>query len=115
MQFLVNGVSLSTDTAFPYTATWTPAATGNYALTARATDNLGNVTESAVVAVTVGASAAPTVTVTNPANGSAFVVGTALTLAADAADIDGTVASVQFLLNGLPLGVADAAAPYTAP
>ncbi len=115
VQFLVNGVSLSTDTAFPYTATWTPAATGNYALTARATDNLGNVTESAIVAVTVGASAAPNVTVTNPANGSAFVVGTALTLAADAADIDGTVASVQFLVNGLPLGGPDATAPYSAP
>ncbi|MFM9029471.1 MAG: beta strand repeat-containing protein, partial [Opitutaceae bacterium] len=115
VQFLVNGVSLSTDTAFPYTATWTPAATGNYALTARATDNLGNVTESAIVAVTVGASAAPTVTVTNPANGSAFVVGTTLTLTADAADIDGTVASVQFLVNGLPLGAPDATAPYSAP
>lgn len=115
VQFLVNGVSLSTDTAFPYTATWTPAATGNYALTARATDNLGNVTESAIVAVAVGASAAPTVTVTNPANGSAFVVGTALALTADAADIDGTVASVQFLVNGLPLGAPDATAPYSAP
>lgn len=115
VQFLVNGVTLSTDTAFPYNATWTPAATGNYVLTARATDNLGNVTESAIVAVTVGTSAAPTATVSNPANGSAFVVGTALTLTADAADVDGTVASVQFLVNGLPLGAPDATAPYSVP
>ena len=113
VQFLVNGVSLSADTAFPYTATWTPAATGNYALTARATDNLGNITESAIVAVTVGASAAPTVTVTNPANGSAFVVGTSLTLTADAADVDGTVSAVQFIVNGLPLGSPYLAAPYS--
>jgi hypothetical protein len=115
VQFFVNGVALAIDTTFPYTATWTPAATGGYVLSARATDNLGNVTDSGVVALTVASSAAPTVAVSNPANGSAFVVGTALTLTADAADVDGTVTAVQFLVNGLPLGAPDVAAPYSAP
>ena len=115
VQFFVNGVALAIDTTFPYTATWTPAATGGYVLSARATDNLGNVTDSGVVSLTVASSAAPTVTVSNPANGSAFVVGTALTLTADAADVDGTVTAVQFLVNGLPLGAPDVAAPYSAP
>lgn len=114
VQFFVNGVPLSTDAAFPYAAAWTPLALGTYSLTARATDSVGNITDSAPIVVTAGSSAAPTVAVTNPANGSAYTVGTSLNLAADAADSDGTVASVQFFVNGLLQGAADLISPYSA-
>ena len=115
VQFFVNGVSLSTDNAFPYAAPWTPTALGTYSLTARATDNIGNITDSAPVVLVVSASTAPTVALTNPANGSSYTVGTSLNLAANAADSDGTISGVQFLVNGVPQGGVDNAAPYAAP
>ncbi len=114
VQFLVNGVALPADTTFPYSVAWTPTALGTYSLTARATDNLGNITDSAPIIVTAATSAPPVVALTNPLNGTSFTVGTTLTLAASASDPDGTVASVQFLVNGIAQGSADTSAPYTA-
>lgn len=52
----------------------------------------------------------PTVTLTAPANG-ATVAGPAVVVTASASD-DVGVASVQFLLDGAPLGQPDASAPY---
>jgi hypothetical protein len=112
VQFFVNGVSLLIDTSFPYSAPWTPTALGTYSLTARATDNLGNITDSAPIVITAAASAPPTVSVTNPVTGSSYTVGTALNLSADAVDPDGTVASVQFFVNGVVQGSAVTTAPY---
>ncbi len=114
VEFFLNGAPLASDTTFPYAAPWTPTAVGTYTLTARATDNLGNITDSAIVTVTVGASAAPTVAITNPATGSAYTVGTPLTVAATAADSDGSIAQVQFFVNGVPLGAIDTVSPYSA-
>ncbi len=113
VQFFLNGAPLATDAAFPYATTWTPGAVGSYTLTARATDNLGNITDSAVIAVKVVASAPPTVAITNPATGSAYTVGTPLTVAANAADPDGSITQVQFFVNGVPLGSPDTVSPYS--
>jgi len=44
---------LGTDTSSPYSFSWTNVAAGAYSLTARATDNLGAVTTSAAVTITV--------------------------------------------------------------
>ena len=51
---------LNSDTSSPYSYAWTGVAAGTYAITAKATDNSGNVTTSAAVSVTV--TAAPTTT-----------------------------------------------------
>lgn len=56
--------------------------------------------------------APPTVTVTSPANGANIITGTTLTLAATATD-NGTVTSVQFNVDGVPVGT-DLTAPFTA-
>ena len=114
VQFFLNGVAQgAADLTFPYSFNWTPSALGTYLVQARATDNLGNITDSAPVQVIVAGSQAPVVAVTGPPDGSAFGVGTPLTLAADASDPDGTVTQVQFLVNGVPQGTPDPAAPYT--
>ena len=55
----------------------------------------------------------PEVTFTTPGLQAVYVPGVNLTLAAEAADSDGTVASVQFLIDGEPLATDDAA-PFTA-
>jgi hypothetical protein len=111
VQFFVNGVSVGTDTLQPYTQTWTPNSGGSYTLVARATDNVGNQTTSAPVTVTVGGGAAPTVSITSPAADVTISAGNTVNLAANAADSDGTVSSVRFLANGIPVASATTA-PY---
>ncbi|WP_310394669.1 glycosyl hydrolase family 18 protein [Hymenobacter sp.] len=54
---------LGTDTSSPYSYAWTGVAAGSYSLTARATDNLGAVTTSAAVSVSVTAAGGGTCTV----------------------------------------------------
>jgi len=51
--FYLNGTWLGDDTTSPYTFTMTNVGVGSYAITAKATDNLGMVTESSPVNVTV--------------------------------------------------------------
>ena len=60
---------LGTDTTSPYAYTWTNVSTGSYSLTARATDNSGAVSTSAVVAVTV-VNTTYTLTTVTGANGT---------------------------------------------
>ena len=62
--------------------------------------------------VNVQGDAAPTVTLTQPANGSSFAAPASVTLAATASDPDGTVAKVEFFNGATKLGEATTA-PYT--
>ena len=54
----------------------------------------------------------PTVSITSPA--PAAIVGGTVTIAATASDNSGTVASVQFFVDGVALGGPDTTAPFTA-
>jgi subtilisin family serine protease len=54
----------------------------------------------------------PTASITSPAEGATFKEPVTITVTADAADSDGTVASVAFYANGSPIGV-DATSPYS--
>ena len=56
----------------------------------------------------------PVVSITSPSNAAQIITGTAMTLTANATDADGSVTSVQFYLDGSPLGTADVTAPYEA-
>lgn len=53
----------------------------------------------------------PVVTLTAPANGSAYTAPAAVTMTANASDADGTIARVEFLVNGAVVGT-DTSAPY---
>ncbi|EKO3944033.1 chitinase C-terminal domain-containing protein [Vibrio fluvialis] len=55
---------------------------------------------------------APSATLTSPSATAALTVGDAVTLAANAADSDGTVANVDFLVDGVVVGQATSA-PYS--
>ena len=113
VRFIANGNVVGTATAIPYTTAWVPSAAGSYTVTAQATDNSGNVTNSAPLTVTVVANRAPTVSLTAPGNGATVRVGAGINLTATANDVDGTIASVQFFANGLAVGSADTTAPYS--
>jgi Secretion system C-terminal sorting domain/Bacterial Ig domain len=114
VEFFIDGVSVGVDATAPYTGTYTAVA-GSHVITAKATDNLALVgAASAAVNITVNtpANAAPVATLTAPTAGN-VLTGSTINIAATATDADGTVASVQFFVNGVSVGV-DATAPYTA-
>lgn len=104
VQFFVNGQALSTDTTFPYTATWNPASPGTYNLSATATDNVGKITTTGPVAVTVNAPGSPAVSLTAPSTGSNSTVNVPVPVTATATSPSSTIASVQFFANGQPIG-----------
>ncbi len=101
---------IRSDTTAPYTATWSNAAAGNYSLTTRVTTSLGLTATSALVAVTVAA--APTISLTAPANNAVFGVGSNITIAATAAATGQTITQVDFYSGAALLGTATAA-PYS--
>jgi len=63
-------------------------------------------------AIDKAANKAPTVTLTQPSNGSVFSVGSALQLGANASDADGTIAKVEFYRGGTTLIGTATTAPY---
>ena len=115
VQFLLDGAGLgSEDTAAPYSITWnsTTATNGSHSLSARARDAAGNMTVATAIPVTVqNNGTAPTVAVTSPTNGATV----SSTIAASATASSGIgIAGVRFNIDGVPIGVEDTAAPFTA-
>ena len=112
--FYQGSTLLSTDTTSPYSYTWTGVAAGTYSLTARATDNGGAVTTSTAVGITVNAAGnvSPTVSITAPANGATYTAPASVTINANAADSDGTIANVAFY-QGSTLLSTDTTSPYS--
>ena len=114
VQFKVNGTNLGSPvTSAPFTTTWTPTVAGTYSLTATVTDSVGAIVTSTAVTATAATNQSPTVTVTSPNNNASINLGQAQTLTATASDIDGSVASVQFKVNGTNVGSAITSAPYS--
>ena len=95
----------------PFTTTLSNLAAGTHTLTARATDNLGRSTTSAAVAIRVDA--APTVSITSPANNAVFTPPANITVTATAADTDGTVMKVDFFDGATLVGTVNGAPPYS--
>jgi len=115
VEFYQDGTWRGQTTSSPYAFTWTNVQPGTYTLTARATDNLGSLTESSVIHLTVnsaGANNPPTVTLTSPTEGQFFTPPASITLTATAADSDGTVTKVDFY-NGTTLLGTDSTSPYS--
>ena len=115
VEFFDGATKLGEDTTSPYALAWTPATTGAHSLTAKATDNLGLVTTSATITVTISAptsdTQAPVATLTAPVNFATGLTGT-LAVTATATDNVG-VASVEFQVDGAQVGSAVTTSPYT--
>jgi len=106
VEFFVDGVSVGVDNTAPYSANYT-AVVGAHNITAKATDNKGDITTSSTVAITVANNQAPSVTV----GGSNGIVGDVINLTSTASDVDGSVAQVEFFVDNVSVGV-DNTAPY---
>jgi hypothetical protein len=122
VQFLLDGQPLGPpSTVAPYTYAWTvgSASPGSHTLSARATDSRGHVATAPVKTVDVVGSAparllrssdpTPSVTLINPM--SRQTVSGTIPVAAGARD-DVAVHSVQFEVDGRPLGAPVTVAPY---
>jgi hypothetical protein len=103
---------IGTATAVPYAFTWATVPAGTHSLTAKAFDNKGASATSAAVTITVTSNRPPTVTVTSPPAAAGFLLGSTVTLAADAGDADGAVARVEYFAGERYLG-ASSAPPYS--
>jgi hypothetical protein len=114
VEFFNGGAKLGEDTTEPYSFTWSGVAAGTYALTARATDDLGSTGTSAVSTITVSAAGntPPSVNITSPANGAVFAWKPTITVTATASDPDGNVTKVEFRDGTTVLGQ-DTSAPYS--
>lgn len=98
-------------------STWYEAAPTPGTVTLGADNDLSSVRDWAVIAVSIkpgagAGNAAPTVSLTSPANNATFTAPASIVLTADAQDTDGTVAQVKFFQGGT-LVATDTAAPFT--
>jgi Tol biopolymer transport system component len=117
VSFYNGSTLLATDTAAPYSFSWTPVAAGAYSLTAVATDNRGATATTGVTRVVV--TPALGVNVVNPAAGTTFDTGAKVTISAEAAANTNAISKVDFYYAAAATPAtrtligSDAAAPYS--
>jgi hypothetical protein len=109
--FFANGAPIGSDTTSPFAVTWVNAPPGTYTLTAMAQDDRFATTTSAPVSIFVADNTPPSVGITSPVEGASFASPAEVTIEANAADSDGAVMKVEFIADGVSLGV-DTVAPY---
>jgi Bacterial Ig domain len=110
VQFYQGTTLIGTATSAPYTVSWSNVPAASYALTAKATDNRGAITSSAVVNVI--SNALPTVSISSPANNATFTAPANVSVTASAADVDGTISKVEFYQGTTLIGTGTTT-PYT--
>jgi len=105
VDFYAGGTLLGTDTASPYSFTWSNVAAGSYVITAVATDNGGATTTSGAVSITVNgqSSTLPSgwtngdIGATGAAGSSTYNSGTGIfTVTGAGADVWGTADALQY-------------------
>lgn len=102
VSYFNSGVLIGRSTLSPYRFVWSNVLSGNYTLTAVATDNLGLTNTSASVAMVVNKQP-PKVQLLAPLNGTTNAVSEPVVLEAEASDADGTVSRVVFYDGTTPL------------
>lgn len=112
VEFLVGTTVVGSDTTEPFSMSWnsTTVSNGTHAVTARATDDAGNVTTSAPVSVVVENTPPPTVALSAPSSG-ATVTGN-VTVSATASS-GRTITRVEFFADDQRFGESTTA-PYSA-
>ena len=113
VKFYNGSTLLGTDTTSPYAYTWTNVAAGSYSLTAKATDNSGAVSTSAVAVVTVtAANSAPVFTVDpiSKAGATEDASYTGQTLSGSATDADSDTLSYSAQAGPAWLSIASSGA-----
>jgi hypothetical protein len=113
VSFLVDNTVVKTLTQYPYSYSTTFGNLGTYQVSAQVTDNVGDVSTSPATTITVVTEAPPVANITGPSAGGTITTGSAITVSANATSPQGTIASVQFYENGLPIGGPVTTPPYS--
>jgi Bacterial Ig domain/Repeat of unknown function (DUF5648) len=122
LEFFIDSEKIGEANPAPHALMWTPSRVGTYRITVAATDDASAHVISAPILLNVKdpsvlppkpANRAPTVGLTQPDNGALVAVGASVSIAADAADIDGGIARVVFFADGNKVGEATTP-PYRA-
>lgn len=106
---LVDGVPAGRFEGSPGHYAWTPRTLGSATLQAVARDDFGVATTSAPVVVRI--QSAPEVRIESPRDGEVYSLPDPIVLAADARDPEGSIARLDFLLNGEHLASATEFSP----
>lgn len=111
VEFFYGTTKIGEDLTGPYSIAWSNPLPGTYSLVARATDNSGAIKASSPVAITI-TNTPPTVSITAPVDNAQFASGATITFNATAADVDGSIAKVEFFQGTTKIGE-DLTAPYS--
>ena len=115
VEYFTGATKLGETTSAPYQFTWTGMSAGSYAITTKATDNLGATTTSSAVNIQVNNPApvnqAPTVALMSPVTNATFTAPATINVMVTASDTDGSVTKVEFFTGATKLGESTAA-PY---
>jgi regulation of enolase protein 1 (concanavalin A-like superfamily) len=115
VDFYANGQLAGSDTTAPYSLSSPNIPAGTYSIYAVARDTAGATATSATATVTFTTATTnkpPTVSLTAPASGAAFVAPATITVSANASDPEGALSKVDFYANGSLIG-SDTTAPYS--
>jgi hypothetical protein len=112
VEFFINNISIGIDNTAPYSIDYVPSAGTGQSVKAVATDNLNSSTTSNIVIMDVIQNTAPSVSISSPEQGSAFIAPAEITITANATDGDGSVVQVEFFVNGNSIGL-DNIAPFS--
>ena len=114
VEFYQGSTLIGSDTTSPYSISWTGAALGTYSVTAKVTDSQGLTQTSSPITVKVQA-AAPTISLTSPANNASFIAPANISLTANAtANGSGNSISKVEYFQGTSLIATSTAAPFSA-
>lgn len=112
VEFFVYTTLVATATKAPFAGIWIPGAAGTYSLTAKATDNQFGTGLSSAVNVTVIDNTPPQVSITAPAGGQTYFAGIPFVVSANATDVGGAIARVEFFAGSTLIGTTTSA-PFT--
>ncbi|MBD3321759.1 MAG: hypothetical protein GF350_11745, partial [Chitinivibrionales bacterium] len=102
---------LGEDNDAPFEYSWIAPDTGSWSITVVATDDDAAQTTSSAITITVATNDLPDVAVISPIDNTYITPRKELTITADAFDGDGSVDQVEFLADGISIGI-DTAPPF---
>jgi hypothetical protein len=104
---------IGSDTSAPFSLSWNNVPTGTHNISARAIDNQGGPANSNKLKFVVAApNLPPEVSITEPTGTTSPVAPASVTILANAADEDGSIAKIEFY-NGSDLLGSDTTTPYS--
>jgi len=111
VKFYVDGNLVETDNSSPYSTTLSALSSGSVEIQAIAVDDAGAESDPSTISITIPSNEAPTVSITSPSNGTS-IENDALEVTASAQDSDGSIAQVDFYVDGV-LFDSDNSSPYS--